>query len=151
MRAFIVSPGKPQSGRLDDVPEPTRSPDQALVQVLSVGVDGTDRELIEGRYGEAPPGDDYLIIGHESLGRVAALNGSWRASQNPVDCSFVPAAARLCPDFRRIFARCGDSTDMLRSSIKGPDGLLQTADSLPRAESDLTCRAKVPLHRLETP
>jgi threonine dehydrogenase-like Zn-dependent dehydrogenase len=31
---------------------------------------GTDRELIEGEYGEAPPGRGRLVLGHESLGRV---------------------------------------------------------------------------------
>ena len=36
----------------------------------AVGVCGTDRELLEGRYGEAPRGESRLVIGHESLGRV---------------------------------------------------------------------------------
>jgi threonine dehydrogenase-like Zn-dependent dehydrogenase len=31
---------------------------------------GTDREIIDGAYGEAPPGADALVLGHESLGRV---------------------------------------------------------------------------------
>ena len=31
---------------------------------------GTDRELIEGQFGEAPPGQERLVLGHESLGRV---------------------------------------------------------------------------------
>ncbi len=41
-----------------------------LVQVLRVGVDATDREINEAKYGSAPAGADYLIVGHESLGRV---------------------------------------------------------------------------------
>lgn len=40
------------------------------MEVVAVGIDGTDRELIGGEYGEAPPGDEYLTIGHESFGRV---------------------------------------------------------------------------------
>ena len=35
-----------------------------------MGLDGTDREVIGSLYGNAPPGDDYLIIGHESFGVV---------------------------------------------------------------------------------
>jgi glucose 1-dehydrogenase len=31
---------------------------------------GTDREIAEGAYGEAPPGQSRLIIGHEGLGEV---------------------------------------------------------------------------------
>jgi glucose 1-dehydrogenase len=41
-----------------------------LCETIAVGVDGTDNEIVEGRYGEAPPGKDRLILGHESLGRV---------------------------------------------------------------------------------
>jgi threonine dehydrogenase-like Zn-dependent dehydrogenase len=41
-----------------------------LVKVLRVGVDGTDREINEAQYGRAPEGEPYLILGHESLGRV---------------------------------------------------------------------------------
>ena len=44
-----------------------------LVRVLRVGVDGTDREIIEARYGQAPPGDDFLVIGHENFGRAEAV------------------------------------------------------------------------------
>jgi glucose 1-dehydrogenase len=35
-----------------------------------VGVCGTDVEIVRGGYGWAPPGEDRLILGHESLGRV---------------------------------------------------------------------------------
>ncbi len=33
-------------------------------------MDGTDKEINAGEYGEAPAGDDYLILGHESFGVV---------------------------------------------------------------------------------
>ncbi len=35
-----------------------------------MGVCGTDREIVAGEYGWAPPGRERLVIGHESLGRV---------------------------------------------------------------------------------
>src|SRR5262249_41899969 len=82
MKALVVPPGQAGSGRLADVPEPVGAPGQALVEVIAVGVDGTDRELLEGLYGEAPPGDDYLITGHESLGRVVeAPDGALQSGQ----------------------------------------------------------------------
>jgi threonine dehydrogenase-like Zn-dependent dehydrogenase len=43
------------------------------VKVLQVGVDATDREINEALYGNAPPGGDHLVIGHESFGRVVAV------------------------------------------------------------------------------
>jgi threonine dehydrogenase-like Zn-dependent dehydrogenase len=50
-----------------------------LVRVLQVGVDGTDREIIEAQFGTPPPGDDHLIIGHENLGRVEAVGPAVRS------------------------------------------------------------------------
>ncbi|TDC00269.1 theronine dehydrogenase [Micromonospora fluostatini] len=71
MRAVTVTPGVPGSLRLvDDHPEPSSEEGAILVQALAVGVCGTDHEIIEGAYGEAPPGERDLVLGHESLGRV---------------------------------------------------------------------------------
>ena len=70
MRAITVIPGKPGSVGLADVPEPPPSDGPVLVETQAVGVCGTDVEIIEGAYGWAPPGQEHLIIGHESLGRV---------------------------------------------------------------------------------
>ncbi len=73
MRAVVVTPREPGSGRLAEVPDPQPRDGEVMVQVHQVGLDGTDAEILQGQYGEAPPGDDYLIIGHESLGRVAEV------------------------------------------------------------------------------
>ena len=70
MHALTVQPGKPQSIRLDDVPAPPLSDGAVCVRALSLGICGTDREIIDGHYGWAPPGEVRLIIGHESLGEV---------------------------------------------------------------------------------
>jgi threonine dehydrogenase-like Zn-dependent dehydrogenase len=70
MRAVTIVPGKAGSQRLDDIGEPAGDQGTLLVRSLAVGVCGTDRELIDGDYGEAPPGAERLVIGHESLGRV---------------------------------------------------------------------------------
>ncbi len=70
MRAVVVTPKTPGSGRVTVLDEPQPRAGEALVRVREVGLDGTDAEIMEGQYGEPPPGDDYLIIGHESLGQV---------------------------------------------------------------------------------
>src|SRR3954468_5905149 len=70
MRAVVVTPGESGSGRVQEVPTPEPAGGQALVRVIEVGVCGTDLEILRGEYGEAPPGDDYLIIGHENFGRI---------------------------------------------------------------------------------
>lgn len=71
MRALVVTPGGRAQPRIrDDFPEPKRAQGQLLVESLLVGVCGTDREIVAGSYGDAPPGEGELVIGHESLGRV---------------------------------------------------------------------------------
>jgi glucose 1-dehydrogenase len=70
MRAITLRPGKAGSHRMDDIPEPQEARGAILVRALAVGVCGTDRELIDGIYGEAAPGRERLVLGHESLGRV---------------------------------------------------------------------------------
>jgi threonine dehydrogenase-like Zn-dependent dehydrogenase len=70
MRAVTVVPGRAGSARLDEVPEPPAADGPVLVETLAVGICGTDLEIVAGAYGEAPPGKERLILGHESLGRV---------------------------------------------------------------------------------
>ncbi len=70
MRALTVAPGVAHSARVEDVPEPPRSDGPVLVRTSALGVCGTDREIVAGAYGWAPPGQQRLVIGHESLGNV---------------------------------------------------------------------------------
>ena len=80
MRALTIEPGKAGSARVEDVPEPTSDQGTVLAQTLAVGICGTDREILDGHYGQAPPGKTRLILGHESLGRVL---------EAPADCGLA--------------------------------------------------------------
>jgi threonine dehydrogenase-like Zn-dependent dehydrogenase len=70
LKAITVEPKVPGSARLENVAEPDARDGSVLVQAIAVGVCGTDVEIVEGKYGWAPPGQSRLILGHESLGRV---------------------------------------------------------------------------------
>jgi glucose 1-dehydrogenase len=71
MRGLIVDAGRSGTARVvTDLPEPDRADGEVLVQAIAVGICGTDREIVAGTYGTAPPLQDYLVLGHESLGRV---------------------------------------------------------------------------------
>ncbi|MCA8983485.1 MAG: glucose 1-dehydrogenase [Planctomycetaceae bacterium] len=74
MKALAVRPGTPHSLHPREIPPPTLDsiPNGrgVLVKVLQVGLDATDMEINEAQYGNAPAGDDYLVIGHEVFGRV---------------------------------------------------------------------------------
>ncbi|MGA8319892.1 MAG: glucose 1-dehydrogenase [Xanthobacteraceae bacterium] len=81
MRALTVAPGIANSARLDDIPEPPASDGAVLVRTLALGVCGTDRDIVAGDYGWPPPGQQRLVIGHESLGEV---------KETPASCGFTP-------------------------------------------------------------
>ena len=70
MKAITVEPRRPETARLEDIPEPDAADGSVLVEAIAVGVCGTDVEIVEGHYGWAPPGRRRLVLGHESLGRV---------------------------------------------------------------------------------
>ena len=70
VRALTVIPGRQGSITLEEQPEPAALGGHALIEAVALGVCGTDREIIGGDYGWAPPGAERLVIGHESLGRV---------------------------------------------------------------------------------
>ncbi|MPZ22685.1 MAG: alcohol dehydrogenase catalytic domain-containing protein [Dehalococcoidia bacterium] len=74
MKALALYPGKPNSLHIENIPNPTLAdvPDGngVLVEMLAVGGCGTDLDINAGEYGRAPRGSDFLVIGHENLGRV---------------------------------------------------------------------------------
>jgi threonine dehydrogenase-like Zn-dependent dehydrogenase len=70
MRAVTVVPLQAGSVALTELDEPPQSDGAILVRTRAVGVCGTDLEIIAGDYGWAPPGEQRLAIGHESLGEV---------------------------------------------------------------------------------
>lgn len=97
MLAITLIPGVPHSGRLNDIPEPPESQGSVLVQTLALGVCGTDREIVAGAGGEAPPNSERLVLGHESYGEVVAVAPGSRFA--PGDCiiGIVPPSWRSFP------------------------------------------------------
>jgi threonine dehydrogenase-like Zn-dependent dehydrogenase len=69
MKAWTVTPGQSGSAVVRDIDSPPGS-GAVLVDTLAIGICGTDNEISRGDYGAAPDGSDYLVLGHESLGRV---------------------------------------------------------------------------------
>jgi threonine dehydrogenase-like Zn-dependent dehydrogenase len=96
MNAVAVTPGTRNSLHFrQDAPEPRAADGEAIIRVVRAGVCGTDVEIHEGQYGQAPPGSPFLILGHENLGVVEhAPDGSGLSSGDLV----VSTVRRPCPD-----------------------------------------------------
>lgn len=72
-----------------------------------VGLCGTDAEIVGAEYGRAPPGEDYLILGHENLGRVLAAPAGAEVAVGDLVVGIVrrpdpePCAACAAREFQR--------------------------------------------------
>lgn len=88
MQGIAAFPGSEQP-RLVEVSEPSPpSPGQVLCRTLELGICGTDREILDSKKPHAPPGEPFLVLGHECLARVERLG----AMSQGID---VPLSARL--------------------------------------------------------
>ncbi len=114
MRAVAVFPRDKQI-KVIDHPEPKiESEHDVKLQMLEVGVCGTDREIARFDYGTPPPGSDYLVIGHESLARVVEVG---------------PAVSRLAPgDLVVTMVRRPCPHPECRACVKGRQDFCFTGD-----------------------
>ncbi len=72
MKTVTAVPGDPGSLRLDVLDDPEHRPGELLVEMVVVGICGTDHEILEGDIGYPAPGRDRLVLGHEALGKVVS-------------------------------------------------------------------------------
>lgn len=124
MKAITVAPLKQDSLKLQELELPKPQRKELLLEVQKVGICGTDRDIISGFYGEAPAGEDFLVLGHESLSRVAGLGSGVRGFKK--GDLVVPTVRRNCPE-NCVYCKSGQS-DMcitghyLEHGIKGLHG-----------------------------
>jgi glucose 1-dehydrogenase len=105
MKAVAVLPG-PREVRIVEQESPRLTqPDQVTLRMLDIGICGTDKEICSFEYGTPPPGDDYLVIGHESLAEVVDVGTAVERLQ-PGDL-VVPSVRRPCPHPGCLACRSG--------------------------------------------
>jgi threonine dehydrogenase-like Zn-dependent dehydrogenase len=105
MIAVTVFPGSREVKVIEkDIPRISQ-PDQVMLRMLDIGVCGTDKEICSFEYGTPPPGDDHLVIGHESLAAIVEV-GSAVERLRPGDL-VVPSVRRPCPHPGCLACRSG--------------------------------------------
>jgi threonine dehydrogenase-like Zn-dependent dehydrogenase len=123
MKALMVQPKSAGSLRIEEIGEPQLSQGDVLVEAVALGVCGTDREIIEGKYGSPPPGHKRLVIGHESLGRVLDSPAGSRLAKGDLIVPFVrlpdPVPCECCAAGQWDRCRNGQFTE---HGIKDVDG-----------------------------
>lgn len=117
MRAVGVSPKKREVQILQHQAPQLSSDHEVKIRSLEVGICGTDKEICHFVYGSPPPGFDYLVIGHESLGEVVEVGS--KVSRFKKGDLVVPSVRRPCPheecqscrEGRQDFCFTGDFTE----------------------------------------
>ena len=125
MKAITVEPKTPGSALWEEVPEPDLRDGSVLVEAVAVGVCGTDVEIVEGKYGWAPPGKTRLVLGHESLGRVLEPDRAGRFKKGDLVVGIVrrpdPVPCPNCAVGEWDMCRNGEYTER---GIKQIDGFM---------------------------
>lgn len=102
MKAIAIYLGMKGGVEMIEVERPQVGPGEVLIAMHEVGIDGTDTEVIHGAHGGlVPEGDDFLILGHESLGRIEEVG---RGAAGLRSGDWVVATVRRpdgCPNCRR--------------------------------------------------
>ena len=94
MRAFAVDVRQRLAAVIQTDAPILTTPSDVELRMLEVGICGTDREIARFEYGTPPPGEDRLVIGHESLAEVLEV-GPEVADLTPGDL-VVPSVRRPC-------------------------------------------------------
>jgi threonine dehydrogenase-like Zn-dependent dehydrogenase len=120
MKAIVVKPRVPASIHMRDMPDPSMRSDEIAVRTIRVGLCATDLEIEQGVYGEAPDGDEFLIVGHENFGVVEDVGRrvtGWKAGDFVVSTVRRPCGA--CPH-----CRAGEN-DMCSSGLYTERGIMR--------------------------
>jgi threonine dehydrogenase-like Zn-dependent dehydrogenase len=123
MKAIALIPGTTDV-RVVDRPEPSvRAPNEVKLQVLQVGICGTDREQAAGGRADAPPGQRQLVIGHEMFGKVVEVGSGLRSVQ-PGDYAVftVRRGCGHCGPCARSRSDLCESGDYTERGIRRRDG-----------------------------
>ena len=97
------------------MPEPPGSTARCLVETIAIGVCGTDLEICSAAYGWAPPGEQRLVLGHESLGHVLEAPAGGDLAKGDLVVGIVrrpdPVPCSNCAVLEWDFCRNGQYTE----------------------------------------
>lgn len=77
-----------------EIKEVEKPEDKTVVKTLRIGIDGTDREVLEEDESIFPNAEDHMIMGHEALGRVESSD---KLEEGTLVVPTVRRASDTCP------------------------------------------------------
>ncbi|MBI1929318.1 alcohol dehydrogenase catalytic domain-containing protein, partial [Candidatus Poribacteria bacterium] len=74
MKAIAIRQGCNEPEQIE-IGMPEAMPNRVLVRTVALGICGTDRDILASGEPRTPPGEAYLILGHEAVGQVVTVGG----------------------------------------------------------------------------
>ena len=105
MKAVGVFPESHQVKIIEKEVPRLSHPDHVMLRMLDIGICGTDKEICSFEYGTPPPGDDHLVIGHESVAEIVQAGSAVERLQ--AGDLVVPSVRRPCPHPGCLACRAG--------------------------------------------
>jgi threonine dehydrogenase-like Zn-dependent dehydrogenase len=128
LKAITIKSGETRAVvSVADVPQPRlTSPEDVLIRVLCVGLDGTDREIIVDNFAKFPDGKTEMVIGHELLGIVAEAGAKSGLSPGDLITALVrrPCGEEACVNCRNGRQDFCQTGNYVERGIKGADGFI---------------------------
>jgi threonine dehydrogenase-like Zn-dependent dehydrogenase len=128
LKAITISGGETRATvSLTDIPKPgLTGPGDILIKVLSVGLDGTDREIIVDNFARYPDGRSEMVIGHELLGVVEEAGPESGLSRGDLVTALVrrPCGEEACVNCCNGLQDYCQTGNYVERGIKGADGFL---------------------------
>jgi threonine dehydrogenase-like Zn-dependent dehydrogenase len=129
LKAIIVKPGEKNSAELADIQAPDVKSEEFLIKTIRVGIDGTDREINQALYGSAPNGSNFLVLGHEALGRIVEIGSDVKNNSQNLNIGdlVVPMVRRPddCDFCKKKFQDLCIKGDYIEKGIKNGHGFLR--------------------------
>jgi glucose 1-dehydrogenase len=127
MRAVAVFPGPRVVKVIEQEAPRIAEPDQVMLRMLDIGICGTDKEICSFEYGTPPPGDDHLVIGHESVAEVVGVGSA--VERLRAGDLVVSSVRRPCPHPGCLACRSGHqdycyTSDFSERGIKEAHGYM---------------------------
>lgn len=124
MRRIVL---RPKTGQLlmEDAREPRPRTGQALLRTVRTGIDGTDEEVVQGKYGEPPEGQDALTLGHEALGRVVTAPADSGLAEGDLVVPLVRHGCGACSACEMRAPDMCPTDEYVERGIKGLDGFMR--------------------------
>ncbi len=116
MQGIAAHAGSTQAS-LVDVHEPLApGAGEVLCRTLELGICGTDREILHSAEPMVPPGESFLVLGHECLGRVEAVGA---------DVVGLSAGDLVVPVVRRALDSSAERPDLLSPGTYKERGIVE--------------------------